>query len=312
MDTFCEGRVEMVEYIVPEGSPLEGISLSALHSKISVKVLICGVCRDQSAYIPSGDFVIKAGDAICVTASSESLISFFKEIGAYRRPVKKILIFGGGRTTDYLLKLFNQSLLSEATVIEKDITLCKELSEEFDISIINADGTKQNTLLEEGIENADAFLALSDIDEENAIVSMYAKNLGVPRIVTMIRSLPYIDFFKDIGIDSIVSPKSETVDYIMKFVRSIAGAKDSEIEALHMVMDEKLEALEFTVNKKIEGLTDIPLSEVKRIKNSLITCIMRDDKIIIPSGNDRILVSDRVIVMTKGKTLNNIKDILNK
>lgn len=312
MDTFCEGRVEMAEYTVPEGSPLCNLSLSSLPSKINVKVLVCGVCRDQNAYIPSGNFVIKAGDAICVTASSESLISFFKEIGAYRRPVKKILIFGGGRTTYYLMKIFNKNLLSGTTVIEKDISLCRELSEEFDISIINADGTKQDTLLEEGIEKADAFLALSDVDEENAIVSMYAKNVGVPRIVTMIRSLPYIDFFKDIGIDSIVSPKSETVDNIIKFVRGIAGARDSEIESLHTVMDEKLEALEFMIKEKIEGLTDIPLSEIKRIKNSLIACIMRDDKIIIPSGSDKIQVLDRVIIMTEGKTLNNIKDILDK
>lgn len=312
MDTFCEGRVEMVEYIVPEGSPLCDISLAELRAKLSVKVLICGVCRGSDALIPSGDFVIKAADTICVTASGENLIKFFKEIGAYRRPVKNLLIVGGGRTTYYLASMLSKGLLSDTTIIEHDEALCREISDEFNIPVINADGTKQETLLEEGIEKADAFLALSDVDEENAIVSMYAKNLKVPRIITMIRSLPYIDFFRDIGLDSIVSPKSETVDYILKFVRGMAGAKDSEIEALHTVMDGKLEALEFIIKEKIEGLTGTPLSEVKRIKNSIIACIVRNNSIIIPSGTDKIIVGDRVIVMTGGKTLNNIKDILDK
>jgi trk system potassium uptake protein TrkA len=172
------------------------------------------------------------------------------------------------------------------------------------------DGTKQNLLLEEGIDKADAFLALSDVDEENAIVSMYAKGLGVPRVITLIRSLPYIDFFADVGLDSIVSPKSSTVDYILKFVRGLAGAADSEIESLHTMMDGKIEAVEFKVKENIDGLCGVPLSKIRRIKNSLIAVIMRQNKIIIPSGDDKIMVSDRVIILTTGTKLNNIKDIL--
>ena len=125
----------------------------------------------------------------------------------------------------------------------------------------------------------------------------------------MIRSLPYVDFFRDVGIDTIVSPKSSTVDYIVRFVRGMATVKDSEIESLHRMMDGGIEAAEFMINETIDGLTDIPLSSIKRIKNSLIACIVRGESVIIPSGNDVITKGDRVIVLVTG-SITNIKDIL--
>ena len=140
---------------------------------------------------------------------------------------------------------------------------------------------------------------------------MYAKKLGVKRIITMIRSLPYIDFFRDVGIDSIVSPKSSTVDYILRLVRGMADAKDSEIESIHRMMDEKIEAVEFIIKENIDGLTDIPLMNVKKIKNSLIACIVRRESIIIPSGHDVIMKGDRVIVLVTG-SIKNIKDVLDR
>ncbi len=310
VNTFCDDRVEIAEFTVGANSPLCGLSLFSLREKMNLKFLVCGVMRGDSVSIPTGDFVIKEGDTICVTASEEELVKFFKLIRSYRRPVKKIIINGGGRTTYYLGKLLGSGI-AHTTIIEKNPSICRILSEELCMEIINGDGTRQDLLLEEGIENADAFLALSETDEENALVSMYAKKLGVPRIITMIRSLPYIDFFKDVGIESIVSPKSSTVDYILSFVRGVAGVEaGSEIESLHTIMDGRIEALEFIIKNPIDGFTDIPLSKIRRIKNSLIACIVRNDNVIIPSGNDTIKVGDRVIVMATDANLHNIKDIL--
>ena len=300
VDTFCHGKVEIAEFTVSQGSPLCDLSLYDLRNKFNIKFLVCGVQRDDEVFIPSGNFVIKAGDNLCVTGADGELVKFFKAAGAYRKPIKKILITGGGRTTYYLAELLGKAL-SGTTIIEKDINVCRELSESFNIDVIHGDGTKQELLLEEGIEKADAFLALSDVDEENAIVSMYAKNLGVPRVVTMIRSLPYIDFFSDVGLESIVSPKSSTVDYIIRFVRSLDGTKDSEIESFHSMMDGKIEAAEFKIKEQIEGLTEIPIFELKRKKNCLLACIVRRNDIII---------GDRIIVLTAAKKLTNVKDIL--
>ena len=309
VDTFCSGRVEIAEFTVAENSPLCKTSLYDLRGKYNIKFLICGVCRDDEIYIPGGDFVINAGDSVCVTAAEEELAKFFKVFCSYKKPARNILIMGGGRTTYYLSELLGKKL-SQVTVIEKSKERCRELAESSNFSVIRGDATRQELLLEEGIDRTDAFLALSDVDEENAIVSMYAKNMGVPRIVTMIRSLSYVDFFKDVGLDSIVSPKSSTVDYILKFVRGMADAKDSEIESLHTVMDGKIEALEFIIKERIAGLTDIPLQDVKRIKNSLVACIVRDESIIIPTGSDEIYIGDKVIVLTAGTKLNSIKEIL--
>lgn len=310
VDTFCEGRVEIAEFTVSENSALCNLSLLDLREKFNTTFLVCGVKRNEEVYIPSGNFVIKAGDTVCVTASDEELLKFFKIVTEARRPIKNILIFGGGRTTYYLAKMLGK-LVGGTTIIEKNLEKCEELSREFNITVTHGDGTHQDLLLEEGIENADAFLALSDTDEENAIVSMYAKKLGVKRIVTMIRSLSYIDFFKDVGLDSIVSPKSSTVDYILRTVRSMADAKDSEIESLHRMMDGKIEAMEFIIKESIDGLTDIPLARVHKIKNSLIACIVRGENIIIPSGHDVIEKGDRVIVLVTG-SITNIKDILER
>ena len=308
VDTFCDGRVEIAEFTISEDSPIANVSLVYLREKFNVKCLVCGVKRAEKVYIPSGDFVIKSGDTLCVAAPDEELSKFFRLILKKRRPVKDILIFGGGRTTYYLLKMLGK-LVDGTTVIEKDYARCEELSRDLGITIINGDGTRQDLLLEEGIDSADAFLALSDTDEENAIVSMYAKKIGVKKIITMIRSLPYIDFFRDVGIDSIVSPKSSTVDYILGFVRGAAHAGDSEIESLHRMMDGKIEAAEFTIKESIDGLTDRPLSKIRRIKNSLIAVIVRGEQIIIPTGNDVITKGDRIIVLVSG-SINNVKDIL--
>lgn len=308
VDTFCEGLVEVAEFIITEASPLCNLSLLDLREKFNIKFLVCGVLRDGKAYIPTGTFVLRAGDSVCITASEGELAGFFKLLVGKRRKSKDIMITGAGRITYYLAKLLGKSL-ANTTIIEEDIKLCEALSSEYHISVTNGDGTNQELLLEEGIETCDAFLALSSVDEENAIVSMYAKKIGVPQIITMIRSLPYVGFFNDVGLSSIVSPKSSTVDYILRFVRGMSGVQDSEIESLHTLLDGKIEALEFNIKENIEGLTDTPISRIKRIPNSLIACIARGAEIIIPSGNDMIKTGDRVIVLVTG-SINNIKDIL--
>ena len=172
------------------------------------------------------------------------------------------------------------------------------------------DGTKQDVLLEEGLEKTDAFLALSSEDEENAIISMYAKSCNANKIITMIREIPYVEPFKGIGLDSIVSPKFSTAAQILRFVRSMASTGDSEIESLYKIMDEQVEALEFLVKDDIEDLTDIKLKELKLKSGMLIACIVHKDKVIIPSGDDVISRGDTVIIVTTTGQIKGIKEIL--
>ena len=307
--TCCHGRVELVEFAVTGASPLCGASLFDLRNKWNIKFLVCGVRRGDRVHIPAGNFVIEDGDEICITASDEELIRLFKAIGVYKQPVRDVLIVGGGRITYYLEELLCRSKIS-STVIEKDKTLCRELAEEYACTVVCDNGTKQELLLEEGLERTDALLALSDTDEENAIVSMFARTKSVPKVVTLIRGMPYIDFFKGVGLESIVSPKSSTTSHILRYVRAMDTRDSSEIESLHAILDGGAETLEFVVKEEIEGLTNVPLRELRSRRGVLIACIMRGDEMIFPAGNDEIRSGDRVIVVTTGGQMNSMKDIL--
>ncbi|MBQ8174300.1 MAG: Trk system potassium transporter TrkA [Clostridia bacterium] len=308
--TCCHGRVELVEFAVTGGSPLCGTSLFDLRNKWNIKFLVCGVRRGERVYIPSGDFVIEDGDEICITASDEELTRLFKAIGVYKQPVRDVLIVGGGRITYYLEELLRAGKIS-STVIEKDRELCRELAQAHACTVVCDNGTKQDLLLEEGLERADAFLALTDTDEENAIVSMFARTKHVRKVVTLIRGMPYIDFFKGVGLESIVSPKSSTTSHILRYVRAMANTRDSsEMESLHAILNGGAEALEFVVKEDIDGLTNVPLRELRSRRGVLIACILRGDAMIFPAGNDEIHSGDTVIVVTTGGQMNSMKDIL--
>ena len=172
------------------------------------------------------------------------------------------------------------------------------------------DGTKHEILLEEGLTSTDAFIALSAEDEENAIVSMYAKRLNSNKIITMIKNTSYAELFKSLGLDSIVSPNSSTASHILRFVRSMAGTSGSEIESLYKLMDDKVEALEFRVKDDIDELTGVSLKSLKLRSGILIACIVRGDKVIIPSGLDVIEKGDTVIIVTTSGKIKEIKEIL--
>ena len=309
INTFCHGRVEMAELVVAEDSPLCNVTLYELRNKLNIRFLVCAVLRNDEAFIPTGSFVIKAGDTICATASEDDVTKLFKAIGIYKQPVRDVLIVGGGHTTYYLESLLQKAKI-RSTVIERNKTLCRELAQEFDCTVICADGTNQELLLEEGLAKTDAFIALSDVDEENAIISMYAKSQGKAKIITMISSFAYLELFKGVGLDSIVSPKFSTASYITKFVRGMSNVRGSEIESLHKLLDGKVEALEFLIKENIDSLTGIPLKELKLQDGILIACIVRKDKIIIPSGDDFIETGDTVITVTTESKIKGIKEIL--
>lgn len=311
IDTFCRGRVELAEFVVTADSPMCGATLNDLRAKIHIGFLVCSVLRDGQVYIPSGLFRIEAGDTVCVTATDEELPRFFKAIGIYRDPVRNVLIVGGGRTTYYLLSLLHRSKI-HSTVIERDKERCRELAEQYSCTVICDNGTKQELLLEEGLERTDAFLALSDVDEENAIVSMYASTKMHGKIVTGIHAMPYIELFRSVGLQSIVSPQSSTATDIIRYVRSMANVREAtEIESLHRFMEDRVEALEFLIKKDIDGITGIPLKQLRPRGGVLIACIVRRDRVIIPSGDDEIRSGDVVIVITTEGQMKGIKDILN-
>ena len=263
--------------------------------------------------IPVGE-IIQAADIGRATfyAHFETKDFLLKEFGLYSDPVKNVLISGGGRTTYYLQKMLHQAKIN-MTIIEKDRTLCRELAETCPCTVICDNGTKQELLLEEGLEQIDAFLAISDSDEENVLVSMYAQTVSSGKIITRVKSMSYAAIFTDIGLDGIVSPQTSTVNNIVRYARAVANAhtdETSEIEALHRFMNERIEMLEFRIKKEIDSITGIPLKQLKQRPGILIACIVRNNRIIIPYGNDEIHSGDTVIIVTAQGQIKGIKDIL--
>ena len=312
IDTLCRGRVEFAEFTITKNAPLCGKKLMDLRNIFHYGFLVCAVLRDEVVYIPSGDFYLEAGDEICITASEEDLPHLLKEFGLYSAPVKNVLIVGGGRTTYYLQKMLQQSKMN-MTIIEKDKVRCRELAERCPCTVICDNGTKQELLIEEGLKQTDAFLAISDSDEENVIISMYAQTVSNGKIITRVNSMSYAELFKDIGLDGIISPQTSTVNDIVRYARSVANAhkdKTSEIESLHRFMEDSMETLEFKIKEEIEGITGIPLRLLRKRSGILIACIVRNNHVIIPYGNDEIRSGDTVIVATAQGQMKNIKDIL--
>lgn len=308
ISALCRGRVEIAEFLVPTDSPICGVTLNDLRARLNIRFVVCGVLRGEQVIIPSGNFSIQADDLICVTVPDEETTRFFAALGARKKPVKNVLIVGGGRITYYLEALLQRARIN-STVIEKDPVLCEELAEQYDCTVIHGNGTRQELLEEEGLNRCDAILALSDVDEENAIVSMYARTRGVGKAITLIRAMSYVDFFKGVGLDSIVSPRSSTATHILRFVRSMSGVRGSEIESLHRLLSGQVEALEFLIKENIRGLTGQPLKKLHFRRGVLIACIVHHDKILIPTGDDVISNGDTVIVVT-GERVRGIKDIL--
>lgn len=311
IETFAKGRVELLTFKLPEDSRLVGMAIKDVESKLRTSVTFCTVERDDEVYIANGNFIFGEGDIISIIASPQSAKSFFKKIGYSLQPIKKALIVGGGPITYYLCDLLEGSGIS-CTVVEKDIARCTELANEFDkVTVINADPTDEDTLKEEGIGHADAFVALTGLDEENILLSLFAKKSGSRKLITKINRIDFDDITSQLDLDSIVYPKNITADTIVSYVRAMNKTAGSNIETVYSLFKGRIEAAEFTVS---EGSPIIgkPLMQLSLKPGVLIATIQRGRTQIAPRGQDVIEAGDSVVIVTKGLALNNIADILNK
>lgn len=296
-ETFAKGRIELIEFNVGEDSALCNYALYEIYKKYKIKVLICAVQREGKVYIPNGDFVIKGGDKLHITASHGDLTKFMKEIGIIQKKVRTVILIGGGRISFYLAKLLIESGM-KVKIIEHNMSRCQELAEYLPkADVVCGDGTDRHVLEEEGIDRVDSVVALTGIDEENMIISMYAKSRNVDKIVAKVNRLSFADLMENTGIYSIVTPKNITANMIIRYARAMKSAQDTEMRTLYRIVNNKAEAMEFIVNKESE-LTSKTLSQIKMKENVLIAAILRHNKMFLPDGNSTFEVGDTVIVVT--------------
>lgn len=310
IDVFAKGRMELVEYRIAEGSPLEGKTLAEVYKKNNVQYLICAIERESNVFIPSGDFILRAGDRINIAASHENLEKFFRTMGTLKNKARTVMLIGGGKICHYLTNRLTESGV-RVKIVESNFEKCRQLAEELPkATIIHGDGTEQELLEEEGLVDVDAFISMTGIDEENIIMSLYAKKNSDAKIITKINRDSYNDLATQMGIDCIISPKQLTASTILSYVRSIDTSTSNSIEALYHIVGNKVEAIEFRVNEDIKDLVGVPIRELKLKKNILICAIFRKRNVIIPNGSDTLEIGDTVIIIQKDHRIFDLEDIL--
>ncbi|MGN0317551.1 MAG: Trk system potassium transporter TrkA [Lachnospira sp.] len=310
IDRFAHGQAEMVKIKVPDNNIMIGRQIADICKKNnSVNVLICAVERDGNLTIPSGRFVIEKGDVISFIASRKNVREFMKLIGFKTNQVKDTMIVGGGKAAYYLAKQLLTMGIS-VKIIENDRNRAVELSELLpEAIIINADGTDEGILKEEGIEQTQSVVALTGIDEENIMLALHAKKVSDAKVITKINRTAFKSVISSMDLGSIINPRFITSQAIIAYVRAKKESMGSNIETLYHIFDSKAEAIEFRLDNT-QGITDIPLMDLKLKDNLLIAIINRNGKIIIPSGNDCMRAGDSVVIVTTNTGLNDIKDIL--
>ncbi len=310
IETFARGRAELVRLVIDENSRLKDLALKDIPSDLKKHVVIAVVTRGNDVFIPDGSFILRAGDEITIIGSSKNTVSFFKKLGLPSAKVHSTIIIGGGET-GYYLAMQLIALGIKVTIFDKDPVRCKELTELLPQAlIINGDGTDKDMLLEEGVTSTESFVSLTNLDEENIMLSMYVKSINPKaKLITKVHRVNYGEIIGSLGIGSIIYPKNITADRIVQFVRGMSVSKENNIETLYKLNDDRVEALEFIV-KYGSPIIGVPLAKLKLKKGILIACINHYGEIISPTGESVIRDRDSVIVVTTQTGLNDINDVL--
>ena len=309
VETFVKGRVTLIKVAVTKDSPLDGLAIKDMASVAGKRTLVCIVDRAKEITIPNGDFVLKEGDIISLILPVEESNAFFKKMKIKSSPIKSVIIAGGGTTSFYLAKQLQKTGVS-VKIIEENKARCEELSELLpNAMVINGSCIDKDLLLSEGITDIDAMAALTPLDEENILLTMYAKKVGKCKTMTRVDKLNFGEVLGDLNMDTVISAKAITAAYIIRYVRAMQNSYGSKVQTLHRLYDGQVEALEFRVTKNAKVI-EKSLFELNLKNNLLVCCISRKGKIITPSGQDMLMPGDGVIVVTTNTGLRDIDDIL--
>ena len=309
IESFGQGNVDLVEFFVPENSPLVGQTLYELNKKNHLNVLVCAVERGEEVFIPKGQFKIQARDRIHVICERNESRRFMTKLGFFQSRIKRVLIIGGGGISIYLAEELLRTGF-DVKIIETNKEKCEELSSTLPkAQIICGDGTDQRVLDEEGIDNTDAIVCLTGNDEENIILSLYANKKKVTKIVTKINKVSYGELMASVDMASIIYPKEITANQILSYIRATSNNRGSQIKKLYKLINDQIEVLEFEANEKSKIL-NTQLKDLKLKTNVLIGGIIRNNEYIVPTGSTEINDKDRVIIVTNNATLNDMDDCL--
>lgn len=312
IDAFAKGRIELLRCRIDASNPLCRKKIKNITELSRCEVLICIIERDQQVLIPDGDMELRENDTISIVASPINASRFFRLIGIETNQVKNTMIIGGGKISFYLARKLSEMGI-EVKIVEKSREHCEELCELLPKAmIICGDGTDQELLAEEGLADAEGFAALTNMDEENVMLSLYAKSMSKAKKITKVNSSTYDSIISTLDIGSVIHPKHITAESILQYVRAMQNSIGSNVETLYRLVEGRAEALEFVIRER-GNVTDVPLQNLELKSNLLVCAIHRNGKIIIPKGQDCLQVGDSVVIITTNcNGMRDICDILKK
>jgi len=309
VNPFAKGKVELLTFKITPDSLLNGKNLIYVRNKIENEVLFCSIERDGEFFIPSGNFELKAGDKASIITPLKKELSFFKKIGIGNRRIKNVLIAGGGTIAYYLARQLIEAGIN-VKIIEKNEARANELAEKLPSAlVICGDASDKNLLNEEGLDNVGAFVTLTGIDEENVLLSLYAKDVTDAKVITKVDRNSFNELIGKLDLDTVIYPSAITTELILQYVRTKQNAMGNNVENLYKLVEDKVEALEFKIGENAP-IVDIPLQKMDLKENLIICGILHEGKFIIPNGESTVSVGDRIIVVTSQKKLNDVGDIL--
>ena len=310
VDTFSRGKVELAEFFVEDHSRLNGVELNQLHKITKTNILVCAVSHNENVIIPDGNYAIKPGDHLYITGTHRDLSKFCLDIGVITSRIKNVIIIGGGKIAYYLSKQLSTQGI-KVKIIEKDKNRCQVLAEKLPyVTIIHGDGSDDELLNEEGIENTDAVLALTGLDEENIVLSLSAKNLYHKKTIAKVTRMNYTGLSNVLKVDSIVAPKKIVASQIIRYVRAKMNKDhDSAVKTLYKIVGGEVEAVEFKVTEHFKFLHKT-INEMKIKEHVLVAAIIRENEVIVPKGNTTMELNDYVIIVSRGEIMKSLNDML--
>lgn len=307
-DTFAKGRTEIVELRVDSSSKLCNVRLMDLRDIVKCKVLVCAVIRGGTAITPGGDFILREGDRLFITALSQNLTTLLTNLGILTRRVHRVMICGGGRVSYYLAKRLLSSGIS-VTIVDKSLERCQDLCALLPkADIIHGDITDQDLLESEGLSKCDALVTASGLDELNMIVSLYATSRNVPKVITKLGRADSRGVIDSLSLGSWVCPRELCCSNIVRYVRAMQNQTGAAL-SVHTIADGQAEAMEFRVDSKTR-FCGYQLKNIKLKPNVLVVSIAHGAITEIANGDSVFDEGDTVVVVTSGReVLRQLNDI---
>lgn len=312
IESFAKGRVEMVEFRAQEHDVVTGHALKDLARMRGLpQVLYAVIEREGRVIIPTGDFIIQAGDRVHVAGDMVTITAYFQYLGKNSLRIRRVMLLGGGRISYYLAKMLVPMGI-RVSMIEINERKANHLSELLpEVNVIYGDGTDQELLDQEGLKDMDAFVTLSDRDEENLMTGLFAVRQGVPKVIVKNNRVAYADLINSLGLDSVVSPRSITCANILRYVRGRVNSEGTKVERLYRLMDGKAEALEF-IARAGDPYIGIPLKDLRTRPGVLVAVIVRKGQVIVPFGNDHIEAGNSVVILSRDSGIKDLNEVIRR